>query len=61
MLGTDRRAQDRRELISASVHDLPLPEKSFDFVLSLDVLSSVAWMNHSPSMKPIACFVPEAD
>ena len=29
------------KLISASVHDLPLPERSFDFVLSLDVLSSV--------------------
>ena len=29
------------KLISASVHELPFPENSFDFVLSLDVLSSV--------------------
>src|ERR1700730_7268247 len=29
------------KLISASVHELPFPENSFDFVLSLDVWSSV--------------------
>jgi ubiquinone/menaquinone biosynthesis C-methylase UbiE len=29
------------KLISANVHELPFPDNSFDFVLSLDVLSSV--------------------
>src|SRR5436190_15229635 len=29
------------KLIPASVHELPFPENSFDFVLSLDVLSSI--------------------